>query len=97
MEHPTHWAGPGPEGLERPGQDGAPPIGARSPKELVPRSEGAARPFTLPKGLRETPPRSSAVEALPASPQREGPETLDAGLVGRASAAEGRARLSRGR
>lgn len=45
---------PGLEGLERPGRDGTPPIGARSPKELVPMSEGEARPFTLRKGLRET-------------------------------------------
>lgn len=70
-------------------------------------SEGEARPFTLRKRLRETektPPagarynrrRSSAAEALPTSPQWEGPETQDAGLVGRATAAEGRARLSQG-
>lgn len=43
-------AGPGPGGPRSPGRDGAPPIGAGCPEELMPRGEGAARPSHLIRG-----------------------------------------------
>lgn len=90
---------PGLEGLDPPGRDEALPIGARRPEELMLRGEGAARPSHLIRGTpRDGKTASGAAprEDFRRPPRRERPETPDARPVGRTTAAEGRARLSRG-